>query len=322
LRNYNITTEKINKICTRCGIEKPLTLEYFKKDRTMKNGLSSRCKECDSIIKHEKYCKEHEEEIKTKEERERKNLKVCTHCEEELTATTENFHRNKNNKDGLEFWCKSCKANYLKEYGQKNIVKIREYQKKWGMENEEKVKVKRKIYELKNVEHIKEQWQIYSNKNKNNIKAYRDKNKEVNSKYNKQYRKEHHEELKEQYKEYYNNHKEIYHLSNQKRKAIKRKLPNTLTMQQWEKIKSDFNNKCAYCGEEKPLAQEHFIALSKGGEYTVNNIIPVCKSCNSSKRDRNFFEWYHKQDFYNKTKESFVLKYLGYKKEAQQLKII
>ena len=69
MRNYNITTEKINKICTRCGIEKPLTLEYFKKDRTMKNGLSSRCKECDSIIKHEKYCKEHEEEIKTKEER-------------------------------------------------------------------------------------------------------------------------------------------------------------------------------------------------------------------------------------------------------------
>lgn len=48
---------------------------------------------------------------------------------------------------------------------------------------------------------------------------------------------------------------------------------------------------CAYCGDKKPLTVEHVVPLSRGGRHSVGNIIPVCFSCNSSKRDRFVTEW-------------------------------
>lgn len=91
---------------------------------------------------------------------------------------------------------------------------------------------------------------------------------------------------------------------------------------QWEEIKKHFDYKCAYCGKDLPLAQEHFLALSKEGEYTLNNIIPSCKSCNSSKATKDFFKWYPNYKNYSKKRERAILKFLGYTDENQQLKII
>lgn len=105
----------------------------------------------------------------------------------------------------------------------------------------------------------------------------------------------------------------------------KRKTPKTmqLTIKQWIDCIKEFDKKCAYCGKEKKLTQEHFIPLSKGGEYSINNIIPVCGSCNSSKQDRDFFKWYPKQPFYSKSRETKILKYLEYDKQLnQQLSIL
>jgi len=44
-------SEDNNKIktCTRCGEEKPATLEYFVKCKTVKSGLSGRRREFDSL---------------------------------------------------------------------------------------------------------------------------------------------------------------------------------------------------------------------------------------------------------------------------------
>ena len=114
---------------------------------------------------------------------------------------------------------------------------------------------------------------------------------------------------------------DIFIVSAQKRRAAKKQLSNSLTTKQWNKIKEHFDNKCAYCGKELPLAQEHFIPLSDGGEYTHNNIIPACKSCNSSKKNKSFFDWYPKYKRYSKKREKNILKFLGYKNEVQQLKL-
>lgn len=116
-------------------------------------------------------------------------------------------------------------------------------------------------------------------------------------------------------KKYYQANKLKFAMNCQKREAKKRELPYSLTLSQWEQIKIFFNNRCAYCENELPLEQEHFIPLSKGGEYSKNNIICSCKSCNDSKRDREFFEWYPMYRFYSKEREVKILKYL---KQAQQ----
>jgi len=111
-------------------------------------------------------------------------------------------------------------------------------------------------------------------------------------------------------------------ISGHKRKARKLSLPNTLTVAQWEKVKEFFDFKCCYCGKEKSLAQDHFLALSSGGEYAITNIVPSCQSCNSSKGPRSFFTWYKSQPFYSKKREDKILKYLGYKKNVQQLSFV
>ena len=115
--------------------------------------------------------------------------------------------------------------------------------------------------------------------------------------------------------------KSLASTSRQKRRSLKIKLETSFTNNQWEKCKKYFNNKCAYCGKEKELTQDHFVPLSKHGEYTKNNIVPACKSCNSRKHNKNFFEWYPRQEFYTKQRELKILQYLNYdpKTKIQQL---
>ena len=123
-------------------------------------------------------------------------------------------------------------------------------------------------------------------------------------------------------KKYKINHSEEFCIREQKRRTLKKSLESTFTPKQWEQTKEHFNNSCCYCGKELPLEMEHLIALSKGGEYTSNNIIPSCKSCNCSKNNKDFFIWYPKYRHYSKKREKKILEFLNYKNEFQQLKII
>lgn len=150
----------------------------------------------------------------------------------------------------------------------------------------------------------------------------RKENRENILKYQKEYRDKNKEKISAHKKEYNKNNTEKGRMYAQQRRARKRNLPNTLTDEQWNKVKLKFDNKCAYCGQELFLEQEHFIPISKGGDYTINNIIPSCRKCNRSKFNKSFFEWYPNQEFYSEKREKIILKYLRYEENAQQLKII
>ena len=93
---------------------------------------------------------------------------------------------------------------------------------------------------------------------------------------------------------------EVIRFRNQRRRARLAQLPHTLTADEWEESLEYFNNECAYCGDsECNLEQEHIIPVSKGGGYTADNIIPACRACNASKKDRDLEEWYSEQEFFN-----------------------
>lgn len=69
--------------------------------------------------------------------------------------------------------------------------------------------------------------------------------------------------------------------------ARKRSLPATFTVEQWKAIIAAYGGRCAYCGTKpKVLTQDHVIPTMRGGAYTVENIVPACKSCNSRKGTR------------------------------------
>lgn len=104
----------------------------------------------------------------------------------------------------------------------------------------------------------------------------------------------------------------------QNRRAREKGLEASLTAKQWEECKSFFNGCCAYCGKEADMTMDHFIAVANCGEYSRDNILPVCCDCNSSKRDIDFFIWYPAQPFYSKLREKKLLRYLNYKGEGVQ----
>ena len=49
---------------------------------------------------------------------------------------------------------------------------------------------------------------------------------------------------------------------------------------------------CAYCGAgDTPLQRDCVLALSRGGRYTLDNIAPACRSCNTSKCNDEVTSW-------------------------------
>jgi hypothetical protein len=49
---------------------------------------------------------------------------------------------------------------------------------------------------------------------------------------------------------------------------------------------------CAYCDATEGLTWDHLIPRNAGGPDTISNHVPACKTCNSSKGDKDVVDWY------------------------------
>jgi 5-methylcytosine-specific restriction endonuclease McrA len=66
---------------------------------------------------------------------------------------------------------------------------------------------------------------------------------------------------------------------------------NDLTATQWAALKEAWRG-CAYCGAtDGPLQRDCVMAISRGGRYTVDNVVPACASCNTSKCNDEVTGW-------------------------------
>lgn len=63
-----------------------------------------------------------------------------------------------------------------------------------------------------------------------------------------------------------------------------------------EILLEDFDNKCAYCGGPTET-WDHIVPVSRGGKTTPGNVVPACLSCNSSKSNKDVFEWLDQRGF-------------------------
>lgn len=67
---------------------------------------------------------------------------------------------------------------------------------------------------------------------------------------------------------------------------------NDLTLEQWATLREAWGG-CAYCGgpDDGALQKDCVLALSRGGRYTLDNIVPACRSCNASKCNSEVTSW-------------------------------
>ena len=67
----------------------------------------------------------------------------------------------------------------------------------------------------------------------------------------------------------------------------------------WRKSLHNFTGKsCIYCGNNSESI-DHVLPCSKGGLSITENCVPACLSCNGKKSDKDVFDWYRKQRFYD-----------------------
>ena len=76
-----------------------------------------------------------------------------------------------------------------------------------------------------------------------------------------------------------------------KRKKRMDRVAHDLSDEQWAALQAAWGG-CAYCGAtDRALQRDCVLALSRGGRYTLENIVPACRSCNTSKCNAEVTSW-------------------------------
>lgn len=77
---------------------------------------------------------------------------------------------------------------------------------------------------------------------------------------------------------------------------------HNITDEEWDSIKEYFNYQCAYCGiseiESKIIHKQnlHKDHIYHDGNNDIDNCVPACRSCNTSKHDIYFNDWYNENN--------------------------
>jgi hypothetical protein len=73
------------------------------------------------------------------------------------------------------------------------------------------------------------------------------------------------------------------------------RVEHDLSDDQWTALNVAWGG-CAYCGAtDRPLQRDCVLALSRGGRYTLDNIVPACRSCNTSKCNDEVTSWLRRE---------------------------
>jgi len=69
------------------------------------------------------------------------------------------------------------------------------------------------------------------------------------------------------------------------------RVDHDLSVEQWAALKTAWGG-CAYCADTTaPLQRDCVLAISRGGRYTLANVVPACGACNASKCNDEVTGW-------------------------------
>lgn len=183
--------------------------------------------------------------------------KRCTICGE-IKPLSE-FHRMTRSKDGHRSQCKPCHRAASAQFRQEHPDYAREY---------------RRIYRPANAEKIRKQQYAWVERNRDHLRSYQSQRRQVRHDHLTAYRREWHRIHPESKQTYENN---------------RRNAEGRFTRQEWVSLKARFGNRCLACNRSEPevkISVDHVVPLSLGGGNTIDNLQPLCRSCNSVKGAR------------------------------------
>lgn len=266
------------KLCPDCNVIKPRT--EFHNYKRSSDGLHPYCKEC-----MQKRNKETHANLKAKEPT--VEHKVCVTCKVDKPAS--DFYKAPKREDGLSWECKDCTKARIKGWGERNPDKKKENDHKQAIQ---RIKDGRGIISGKK----------WSEKHPNYQQEYNEKNRDKVRMYSREYARLRYRDpaKRKKMREASSRSTKLNPIANRlrvhRRDMRMKELPYDCTKDDIVQAFMAFDNRCAYCGAEGPLAIEHVIPVSRedvDNPGTVRgNLMPLCKPCNSSKRDKTMDEYF------------------------------
>jgi 5-methylcytosine-specific restriction endonuclease McrA len=227
--------------------------------------------------------------------------RVCPKCG--ILKSSAYYYKNKSKKSGLGTYCKECYKEYHNKYKQEHLEEYlkndNERQKKWYSLHKDEISERRHNSYPEHKEDSNRRGKEYYISNKAEIAFRRHifhiKHKsELNAK-SLEYHNSHKEYRLECSRQWTRNNPEKHRLQASLRRARKKNATIIgITHKEWLQMCKDNNGCCSYCGRKTALEMDHVIPLTKGGVHGVDNIVPACKKCNSSKHAEDLVMWLYR----------------------------
>jgi 5-methylcytosine-specific restriction endonuclease McrA len=183
--------------------------------------------------------------------------KLCKYCG--IAKSISDFYKRAASKDGLGFKCKKCSLDYGANRYIANRQHIIQKSTKWNSDNKER---RRQIVKKSDDKHI----DVKRHRGREYSKLKRKLNPEL-------------ERAKS---------RNAAHIRRLRMSCVDK----NITAKDIRKILDSSNGFCVYCGKESMNnTLDHVSPISRGGGHTLENIIPCCRSCNSSKNTRPVEDW-------------------------------
>lgn len=177
-----------------------------------------------------------------------------------------------------------------KRYRELYLERCKENNKQWRLANPEKIKESRRQDYIKNFKRYKElarKWiEAHPDKIKEIKNRWLEKNREKARKSVDRYRKQYPEKVKENFNSWRKRNRGKVAVQDHRRRAKKSGNGGSFTAGEWELLKKQYGYTCPMCNKKEPeikLTIDHVIPINKGGINRIENIQPLCKSCNSKK---------------------------------------
>jgi 5-methylcytosine-specific restriction endonuclease McrA len=153
---------------------------------------------------------------------------------------------------GLQCQCKACRVLASMEYDRSNASRVSKRRKEWRRANRTRLTAKRREW----VRNNPKRWQA-------TVRRHYDR---------------HPEQL----------------VANQRRRYARARgaTEGDFTAQDWKRLLEVYGQTCAYCQSGQALHADHLMPLSRGGQHTLENIVPACRHCNSRKHAKTPLEWF------------------------------
>lgn len=168
--------------------------------------------------------------------------------------------------------CIYCAIERSQQYYKDHTEQWKENSREWYKKNKKRAQQNSKNWAAK-----------HPNKTKKIKKAWKNRNKEKVRQSSQKYYQENKDRSAETTRLWRQRNPEKTRAASHRRRARLSNAGQSFTAKEWNNLCKKYNYRCLACGKKKKLEVDHIIPLSKNGSASIDNIQPLCRSCNSKK---------------------------------------